>query len=423
MFNVDTKIAGFDDELNDAIKKEIKRQEEHVELIASENYASPRVLEAQGSVLTNKYAEGYPAKRYYGGCENVDVAEQLAIDRLKEIYQCDYANVQPHSGSQANAAVYLALLNAGDTILGMSLDAGGHLTHGSKVNFSGKLFNAIQYGIDDNGLLDYDEIEKLAIKHKPKMLIGGFSAYSQIIDWERMSEIAKKINAYYVVDMAHVSGLVAADVYPSPVPFADAVTSTTHKTLRGPRGGIIICKSNPELEKKFNSLVFPGTQGGPLMHVIAAKAVAFKEALEPEFKEYMKQVVINADVLAKTIIERGYDIVSGGTKNHLMLVSLVKQGLTGKAADAALHKANITVNKNSVPNDPQSPFVTSGIRLGTAAITTRGFLEQETKILGNLICDVLDDIENEGVITSVKEKILNLTSQHPVYSTSKKAVA
>ena len=423
MFNVDTKIAGFDDELNDAIKKEIKRQEEHVELIASENYASPRVLEAQGSVLTNKYAEGYPAKRYYGGCENVDVAEQLAIDRLKEIYQCDYANVQPHSGSQANAAVYLALLNAGDTILGMSLDAGGHLTHGSKVNFSGKLFNAIQYGIDDNGLLDYDEIEKLAIKHKPKMLIGGFSAYSQIIDWERMSEIAKKINAYYVVDMAHVSGLVAADVYPSPVPFADAVTSTTHKTLRGPRGGIIICKSNPELEKKFNSLVFPGTQGGPLMHVIAAKAVAFKEALEPEFKEYMKQVVINADVLAKTIIERGYDIVSGGTKNHLMLVSLVEHGLTGKAADAALHKANITVNKNSVPNDPQSPFVTSGIRLGTAAITTRGFLEQETKILGNLICDVLDDIENEGVITSVKEKILNLTSQYPVYSSSKKAVA
>ncbi len=423
MFNVDTKIAGFDDELNDAIKKEIKRQEEHVELIASENYASPRVLEAQGSVLTNKYAEGYPAKRYYGGCENVDVAEQLAIDRLKEIYSCDYANVQPHSGSQANAAVYLALLNAGDTILGMSLDAGGHLTHGSKVNFSGKLFNAVQYGINDNGLLDYDEIEKLAIQHKPKMLIGGFSAYSQIIDWERMAEIAKKINAYYVVDMAHVSGLVAAGVYPSPVPFADVVTSTTHKTLRGPRGGIIICKSNPELEKKFNSLVFPGTQGGPLMHVIAAKAVAFKEALEPEFKKYMQQVVTNADVLAKTIIDRGYDIVSGGTKNHLMLVSLVKQGLTGKAADAALHKANITVNKNSVPNDPQSPFVTSGIRLGTAAITTRGFLEQETKVLGNLICDVLDDIENEKTIASVKEKILNLTSQYPVYSSSKKAVA
>ena len=423
MFSVDTKIAGFDDELNEAIKREIKRQEEHVELIASENYTSPRVLEAQGSVLTNKYAEGYPSKRYYGGCENVDVAEQLAIERLKELYSCDYANVQPHSGSQANAAVYLALLNAGDTILGMSLDAGGHLTHGSKVNFSGKLFNAIQYGIDDNGLLDYEQIEKLATEHKPKLLIGGFSAYSQIIDWERMSEIAKKVGAYFLVDMAHVSGLVAGGVYPSPVPYADVVTSTTHKTLRGPRGGIIISKSNPELEKKFNSLVFPGTQGGPLMHVIAAKAVAFKEALEPEFKNYMKNVVNNADILAKTIIDRGYDIVSGGTRNHLMLVSLVKQGLTGKAADAALHRANITVNKNSVPNDPQSPFVTSGIRLGTAAITTRGFMESETKVLGNLICDVLDDIENEKTILSVKEKVLNLTSQFPVYSSDKKAVA
>ena len=423
MFDVDMKIAGFDDELNDSINKEIIRQEEHVELIASENYASPRVLEAQGSVLTNKYAEGYPYKRYYGGCENVDIAEQLAIDRLKEIYGADYANVQPHSGSQANAAVYLALLNAGDTILGMRLDAGGHLTHGSKVNFSGKLFNAVQYGIDENGMLDYDEIEKLAIEHKPKMLIGGFSAYSQVIDWERMSKIAKKVNAYFLVDMAHVSGLVAGGVYPSPVPFADVVTSTTHKTLRGPRGGIIICKSNPELEKKFNSLVFPGTQGGPLMHVIAAKAVAFKEALEPEFKDYMKQVVLNADLLAKTIISRGYEIVSGGTKNHLMLVSLVKQGLTGKAADAALHRANITVNKNSVPNDPQSPFVTSGIRLGTAAITTRGFKEAETTILGNLICDVLDDIEDESKIASVKERILNLTSQFPVYSKNKKAVA
>ena len=423
MFDVDMKIAGFDDELNDAIKKEIVRQEEHVELIASENYASPRVIEAQGSVLTNKYAEGYPSKRYYGGCENVDVAEQLAIDRLKEIYGADYANVQPHSGSQANAAVYLALLNAGDTILGMSLDAGGHLTHGSKVNFSGKLFNAVQYGIDDNGMLDYDEIEKLAIEHKPKMLIAGFSAYSQVIDWERMSKIAKKVNAYFMVDMAHVSGLIAGGVYPSPVPFADVVTSTTHKTLRGPRGGIIICKSNPELEKKFNSVVFPGTQGGPLMHVIAAKAVAFKEALQPEFKEYMQQVVLNAETLAKTIMARGFDIVSGGTKNHLMLVSLVKQGLTGKAADAALHKANITVNKNSVPNDPQSPFVTSGIRLGTAAITTRGFKEAKTVILGNLICDVLDDIENESNINAIKEKVLNLTSQFPVYATNKKAVA
>ena len=418
MFNEDMKIEGYDPELAKAIKNEIKRQEEHIELIASENYASPRVIEAQGSVLTNKYAEGYPGKRYYGGCENVDVAEQLAIDRLKEVYGADYANVQPHSGSQANAAVYLALLNAGDTILGMSLDAGGHLTHGSKVNFSGKLFNAVQYGIDDNGMLDYDEIERLAMEHKPKMLVGGFSAYSQVIDWERMSQIAKKVGAYFMVDMAHVSGLVAGGVYPSPVPFADVVTSTTHKTLRGPRGGIIICKSNPDLEKKFNSLVFPGTQGGPLMHVIAAKAVAFKEALEPEFKEYMKQVVLNADTLAKTIIERGFDIVSGGTKNHLMLVSLVKQGLTGKAADAALHKANITVNKNSVPNDPQSPFVTSGIRLGTAAITTRGFKEAETAILGNLICDVLDDIENESTLQSVREKVLNLTSQYPVYAKS-----
>ena len=423
MFNLDTKIAGFDDDLNEAIKKEIKRQEEHVELIASENYASPRVLEAQGSVLTNKYAEGYPAKRYYGGCENVDVAEQLAIDRLKELYNCDYANVQPHSGSQANAAVYLALLKPGDTILGMSLDAGGHLTHGSKVNFSGKLFNAVQYGIDDNGLLDYNQIEKLAKEHKPQMLIGGFSAYSQVVDWERMSEIAKGVGAHFLVDMAHVSGLVAGGVYPSPVPHADVVTSTTHKTLRGPRGGIIICKSNPDLEKKFNSLVFPGTQGGPLMHVIAAKAVAFKEALQPEFRTYMQQVITNANILANTLIERGYDIVSGGTKNHLMLVSLVKQGLTGKAADAALHRANITVNKNSVPNDPQSPFVTSGIRLGTAAITTRGFKENETKILGNLICDVLDDIENESNINAVKEKITNLTSQYPVYSSNKKAVA
>ena len=406
MFTMDMKIAGFDDELNDAMRKEIKRQEEHVELIASENYASPRVLEAQGSLMTNKYAEGYPGKRYYGGCENVDVAEQLAIDRLKELYGADYANVQPHSGSQANAAVYLALLKPGDTILGMSLDAGGHLTHGAKVNFSGKIFNAVQYGINEDGLIDYDEVERLANEHKPKMLIGGFSAYSQIIDWKRMSEIAKSVGAYFHVDMAHVSGLVAAGVYPNPVPYADVVTSTTHKTLRGPRGGIIICKSNEELEKKFNSLVFPGTQGGPLMHVIAAKAVAFKEALEPEFKEYMQQVITNANVLAETMMERGFEVVSGGTKNHLMLVSLVKQGLTGKAADAALHSANITVNKNSVPNDPQSPFVTSGIRLGTPAITTRGFKEIETKILGNLICDVLDNIDNEEEIKKLRKKYL-----------------
>ena len=423
MFSIDMKIAGFDDELSDALKKEILRQEEHIELIASENYASPRVLEAQGSLMTNKYAEGYPSRRYYGGCENVDVAEQLAIDRLKELYKADYANVQPHSGSQANAAVYLALLNPGDTILGMSLDAGGHLTHGAKVNFSGKLFNAIQYGIDDNGLLDYEQIEKLAIDNKPKMIIGGFSAYSQVIDWERMADIAKRVNAFLHVDMAHVSGLVAADLYPSPIPFADVVTSTTHKTLRGPRGGFIICKSNPDLEKKFNSLVFPGTQGGPLMHVIAAKAVAFKEALQPEFKEYQKQVLTNAEILAETIMSRGYEIISGGTKNHLMLVSLVKQGLTGKDADAALHRANITVNKNSVPNDPQKPFVTSGIRIGTPAITTRGFKETETKILGNMICDVLDNINDEDAIKKVKEKALNLCSQFPVYSSNKQAVA
>ena len=423
MFSVDMKIAGFDDELSEALKKEIIRQEEHIELIASENYASPRVLEAQGSLMTNKYAEGYPYKRYYGGCENVDIAEQLAIDRLKELYNADYANVQPHSGSQANAAVYLALLNPGDTILGMSLDAGGHLTHGSKVNFSGKLFNAIQYGVDDNGLLDYDQIEKLAVDNKPKMLVAGFSAYSQVIDWEKMSGIAKKIGAYFFVDMAHVSGLVAADLYPSPIPHADVVTSTTHKTLRGPRGGFIVSKSNPDLEKKFNSLVFPGTQGGPLMHVIAAKAVAFKEALQPEFKEYQQQVLTNAEVIAETLISRGYDIISGGTKNHLMLVSLVKQGLTGKEADAALHKANITVNKNSVPNDPQKPFVTSGIRIGTPAITTRGFKEGESKVLGNMICDVLDNINDEASLNKVKEKALNLCSQFPVYSSSKKAVA
>ena len=423
MFSVDMKIAGFDDELSEALQKEIIRQEEHIELIASENYASPRVLEAQGSLMTNKYAEGYPYKRYYGGCENVDIAEQLAIDRLKELYNADYANVQPHSGSQANAAVYLALLSPGDTILGMSLDAGGHLTHGSKVNFSGKLFNAIQYGVDDNGLLDYEQIEKLAVNNKPKMLVAGFSAYSQVIDWERMAGIAKKVGAYFFVDMAHVSGLVAVDLYPSPIPHADVVTSTTHKTLRGPRGGFIVSKSNPDLEKKFNSLVFPGTQGGPLMHVIAAKAVAFKEALQPEFKEYQQQVLTNAEVIAETLISRGYDIISGGTKNHLMLVSLVKQGLTGKEADAALHKANITVNKNSVPNDPQKPFVTSGIRIGTPAITTRGFKEGESKVLGNMICDVLDNINDEASLNKVKEKALNLCSQFPVYSSSKKAVA
>ena len=416
MFTMDMKIAGFDDELNDAMRKEIKRQEEHVELIASENYASPRVLEAQGSLMTNKYAEGYPGKRYYGGCENVDVAEQLAIDRLKELYGADYANVQPHSGSQANAAVYLALLKPGDTILGMSLDAGGHLTHGAKVNFSGKIFNAVQYGINEDGLIDYDEVERLANEHKPKMLIGGFSAYSQIIDWKRMSEIAKSVGAYFHVDMAHVSGLVAAGVYPNPVPYADVVTSTTHKTLRGPRGGIIICKSNEELEKKFNSLVFPGTQGGPLMHVIAAKAVAFKEALEPEFKEYMQQVITNANVLAETMMERGFEVVSGGTKNHLMLVSLVKQGLTGKAADAALHSANITVNKNSVPNDPQSPFVTSGIRLGTPAITTRGLNEQDMDFVAEKINSSIKNSDNENLLIDIGKKVQSYMIDRPLFS-------
>ena len=416
-------LKDIDNEIHKAINLELDRQQNQIELIASENIVSKAVLEAQGSIMTNKYAEGYASSRYYGGCEFVDIAEDLAIKRLQKLYKCEYANVQPHSGAQANGAVMLALIKPGDTILGMSLDAGGHLTHGSAPSMSGKWFNAIQYGLEDNGLIDYDEVEKLANEHKPKMLIGGFSAYSQIIDWERMAKIAKSIGAYFHVDMAHVSGLVAAGVYPNPVPHADVVTSTTHKTLRGPRGGIIICKSNPDLEKKFNSLVFPGTQGGPLMHVIAAKAVAFKEALEPEFKEYMQQVVTNANVLAQTMMNRGFEVVSGGTKNHLMLVSLVKQGLTGKAADAALHSANITVNKNSVPNDPQSPFVTSGIRLGTPAITTRGFKENETKILGNLICDVLDNMDNEAEIKKIKEKVLNLCSQFPVYSSSKQAVA
>lgn len=416
MFKSDSRIKDFDPELSGAIIAERKRQEEHVELIASENYASPLVMEAQGSVMTNKYAEGYPGKRYYGGCEHVDVAEQLAIDRLNQLYGSDYANVQPHSGSQANAAVYFALCNAGDTVLGMSLAHGGHLTHGSKVNFSGKLFNAVQYGIDDNGMLVYDEIRKLAHAHKPKLLVAGFSAYSQVIDWQEMRKIADEVGAYLMVDMAHVSGLVATGEYPNPVPHAHVVTSTTHKTLRGPRGGFIICKSDEVLEKKFNSMVFPGTQGGPLMHVIAAKAVAFKEALQPEFKEYIKRVKSNAKVMAKTLMERGYDVVSGGTENHLMLVSLIAKGLTGKEADAALGSANITVNKNSVPNDPQSPFVTSGLRFGTPAITTRGFDNDTTVYLTNLICDVLDNINDPGKITEVRGKIVELCKKYPVYS-------
>jgi glycine hydroxymethyltransferase len=415
MFSRSMTIQSYDPELAQAIANERQRQEDHVELIASENYTSPCVLEAQGSVLTNKYAEGYPGKRYYGGCEYVDVAEQLAIDRVKELFGADYANVQPHSGSSANIAVYLALLQAGDTVLGMSLAHGGHLTHGAKVNFSGKIFNAVQYGVDENGLIDYEEVQRLAIEHQPKMLIGGFSAYSQIVDWARMAEIAKSVGAYFFVDMAHVAGLVAAGVYPSPIPHADVVTSTTHKTLRGPRGGIILAKANEAIEKKMQSLVFPGTQGGPLMHVIAGKAVAFKEALEPEFKDYQLQVVKNAQAMAKAIMARGYKIVSGGTENHLMLIDMIGREITGKDAEAALGLAHITVNKNSVPNDPRSPFVTSGLRIGTPAVTTRGYKEPDCVALANWMCDVLDDHTNEAVIAGVRENITKQCKQFPVY--------
>ncbi|MBN2855261.1 MAG: serine hydroxymethyltransferase [Halothiobacillaceae bacterium] len=415
MFAKSMTIAEFDPVLAQAMADEVVRQEDHVELIASENYASPRVMEAQGSVLTNKYAEGYPAKRYYGGCEYVDVAEQLAIDRVKELFGADYANVQPHSGSQANAAVFMALINPGDTILGMSLAHGGHLTHGAKVNFSGKIYNAVQYGIDAQGYIDYAEVEQLAREHKPKMIIAGFSAYSRIVDWARFRAIADEVGAYLVVDMAHVAGLVAAGVYPSPVQIADVTTSTTHKTLRGPRGGIILAKANPEIEKKLQSLVFPGIQGGPLMHVIAAKAVAFKEALEPEFTVYQRQVVDNARAMAQVFVDRGLDVVSGGTDNHLFLVSLVKKGLTGKAVDAALGQAHITVNKNAVPNDPQSPFVTSGIRVGTAAITTRGFGVVEATQLAGWMCDVIDALEDAAVIATVRGKVTDLCRRFPVY--------
>ncbi|OYY54754.1 MAG: serine hydroxymethyltransferase [Halothiobacillus sp. 28-55-5] len=415
MFAKSMTIAEFDPVLAQAMADEVVRQEDHVELIASENYASPRVMEAQGSVLTNKYAEGYPAKRYYGGCEYVDVAEQLAIDRVKELFGADYANVQPHSGSQANAAVFMALINPGDTILGMSLAHGGHLTHGAKVNFSGKIYNAVQYGIDAQGYIDYAEVEQLAREHKPKMIIAGFSAYSRIVDWARFRAIADEVGAYLVVDMAHVAGLVAAGVYPSPVQIADVTTSTTHKTLRGPRGGIILAKANPEIEKKLQSLVFPGIQGGPLMHVIAAKAVAFKEALEPEFTVYQRQVVDNARAMAQVFVDRGLDVVSGGTDNHLFLVSLVKKGLTGKAVDAALGQAHITVNKNAVPNDPQSPFVTSGIRVGTAAITTRGFGAVEATQLAGWMCDVIDALEDTAVIATVRGKVTDLCRRFPVY--------
>ena len=417
MFNKAMTIEGFDNELFQAMEQERRRQEDHIELIASENYASPRVLEAQGSQLTNKYAEGYPEKRYYGGCEFVDIAEQLAIDRAKALFGADYANVQPHSGSQANMAVFMSLVQPGDTILGLSLSDGGHLTHGAKPNFSGKIYNAIQYGLDPKtGEIDYEQVAALALEHKPKLIIAGFSAYSRIWDWQRFRDIADTVGAHYVVDMAHVAGLVAAGVYPNPVPIADVVTSTTHKSLRGPRGGLILAKSNPELEKKINANIFPGIQGGPLMHVIAAKAVAFKEALTPEFKTYQLQVVKNAQAMAEVFIARGFDVVSGGTDNHLMLVSLVSKGITGKAADAALGKAHITVNKNAVPNDPQSPFVTSGIRVGTPAPTTRGFQEEQMREVAHLMCDVMDNIEDESVIAAVREKVTHLCARFPVYS-------
>lgn len=416
MFSKGMEIAGFDEELWSAIQAEERRQEDHIELIASENYASPRVLQAQGTVLTNKYAEGYPGKRYYGGCEHVDIVESLAIDRAKSLFCADYANVQPHSGSQANAAVFMALLNPGDTVLGMSLAHGGHLTHGAKVNFSGKLYNAIQYGLDTStGLIDYEEVARLAREHKPKMIIAGFSAYSRVVDWAFFRKIADEVGAYLLVDMAHVAGLVAAGAYPSPVGIADVTTTTTHKTLRGPRGGLILAKANEEIEKKLNSLVFPGIQGGPLMHVIAAKAVALKEAMQPEFKTYQQRVVTHAQAMAGRFMARGLNIVSGGTDNHLMLVDLIARGVTGKAVDAALGRAHITVNKNAVPNDPQSPFVTSGIRIGTPAVTTRGFTEADCVTLADWICDVVDDLDNEAVIDRVRDDVSQICKRYPVY--------
>ena len=419
MFSKQDQIQGYDDELLAAIDQEERRQEEHIELIASENYCSQRVMEAQGSGLTNKYAEGYPGKRYYGGCEYVDKVEQLAIDRAKALFGADYANVQPHSGSSANSAVYLALLNAGDTILGMSLAHGGHLTHGAKVSSSGKLYNAVQYGLDTaTGLIDYDEVERLAVEHKPKIIVAGFSAYSKTLDFPRFRAIADKVGALLFVDMAHVAGLVAAGLYPNPIPFADVVTTTTHKTLRGPRGprgGLILAKANEEIEKKLNSAVFPGAQGGPLMHVIAAKAVCFKEAMEPEFKAYQQQVIDNAQAMAQVFIERGYEVVSGGTDNHLFLLSLIKQGLTGKEADAALGRAGITVNKNAVPNDPQSPFVTSGIRIGTPAVTTRGFKVAQCQALAGWICDILDHLGDADVEAQVAKLVAGLCADYPVY--------
>ena len=417
MFPANAPIAGFDPELQAALEAERRRQEAHIELIASENYASPRVLEAQGSVLTNKYAEGYPGKRYYGGCEHVDVAEQLAIDRAKKLFGAAYANVQPHSGSQANAAAYLALINPGDTILGMSLDHGGHLTHGAKVNFSGKLFKAVQYGLNPaTGEIDYDQVERLAQEHRPRLVIAGFSAYSRVIDWERFRKIADSVGAYFLVDMAHVAGLVAAGVYPNPVQIADVTTTTTHKTLRGPRGGLILARENEEIQKKLNSLVFPGTQGGPLMHVIAAKAVALLEALQPEFVSYQKQVVANARAMAAAFIERNYKVVSGGTDNHLFLLDLIGRDITGKDADAALGRAHITVNKNAVPNDPRSPFVTSGLRIGTPASTTRGFKEAEVTEVANWIADILDENGSEAAVNRTRAKVEEICRKFPVYS-------
>ncbi|MFO7995026.1 MAG: serine hydroxymethyltransferase [Marinobacter sp.] len=417
MFNRDMKIAGFDDELWNAMQAEEKRQEAHIELIASENYTSPRVMEAQGSVLTNKYAEGYPGKRYYGGCEFVDIAEDLAISRAKELFGAAYANVQPHSGSQANSAVFMALLKPGDTVLGMSLAHGGHLTHGASVNFSGKIYSAVQYGLNaETGLIDYDEVESLALEHKPKMIIAGFSAYSQELDFARFRQIADKIGAWLFVDMAHVAGLVAAGVYPDPVPHAHVIATTTHKTLRGPRGGLILACDDADLQKKLNSAVFPGGQGGPLMHVIAAKAVCFKEAMSDEFKAYQKQVIRNAKAMAEVFVSRGFDVISGGTENHLFLVSLIKQDITGKDADAALGRAHITVNKNAVPNDPRSPFVTSGLRIGTPAVTTRGFGQSECRDLAGWMCDILDNLEDETVNDRVRQQVEGLCDRFPVYA-------
>lgn len=416
MFDKNMTIAGFDDDLYTAMEEERQRQQDHIELIASENYTSPRVMAAQGSQLTNKYAEGYPNKRYYGGCEYVDKVEQLAIDRAKALFGADYANVQAHSGSQANMAVFMALMQPHDTILGLSLADGGHLTHGAKPNFSGKVYNSVQYGLNkETGEIDYAQVEALALEHKPKVIVAGFSAYSRVWDWQRFRDIADQVGAYLVVDMAHVAGLIAAGEYPNPVPIADVVTSTTHKSLRGPRGGLIVCRSNPEIEKKLDSVIFPGIQGGPAMHIIAAKAVAFKEAMQPEFKTYQQQVKKNAKAMAAVFIERGFDIVSGGTDNHLMLVSLIAKGITGKAADAALNKARITVNKNAVPNDPQSPFVTSGIRVGTPAPTTRGFKEAEVTEIAHWMCDVMENMDDETVITAVREKVSALCAKFPVY--------